>query len=202
MFSFIALLLVGCGDRIEYGRAKASPAVTPILAANACSGTQLNARVVNSASNFQAIVEDFVSAIFDPSSYLGTVSGAANANTGIDFKLDLKFDENHQIVRQTSVFSMTIKDSYSVNGSPTGDKYDPIKIVHTSDSQLSGGFDPNQGTLKITFSDSEGTISIEGQIVEGSLRGTVAFQNSVSWDGSSPKSGQLGSFVANSCNFQ
>lgn len=201
----LSLLLVACSGRVEPKGVlggKLNPS-SPANQQNACSGTELSARIVNPIPDdqFRVLVADLVSATLEPSQ-VGNISGSGSGATGVDLLMNLKFSSNHSIDSNSSQFRLIIRDSYVGQIGFDAQKIEPIEIVHGGGSQLTGSYDPNTRNLAVTFTDEYGTIQVYGQIQNDALVGTVSFNNFVSWDGGAAKSGTLGSIQAQSCSFQ
>ena len=147
--------------------------------------------------SFQQRVADLVSVGISPES-LGEVSGVSGENTGVQIRMKLRFNSGGQIVSGESFLEISIYDSYVGQDDGTGNSVEPIVIY--IESVKSGTLNPSSKQLQVVFADQYGEISLQGRVQGEDLMGTVSFTNFVSYDNSSPRSGQLGSFLIPACS--
>lgn len=203
----LGLMLVGCGAQpgSQSLRAVGSPASA--VSANSCPGNGLSSKItslVGSDSSFRQVVGNLIAVSMNPEE-LGAISGSVGSisgSTGVSMSMALVFDSSHQIISGSSTFKISIRDSLVGKIGTDGAAISTIDIVHSTQSRLSGSYDPSQKILHLVYSDSYGSISVDGQTLGNSLNGQVQFANSVAWDGSTPRRGTLGAFQASSCSFQ
>lgn len=147
--------------------------------------------------SFQQRVADFVSVGISPDS-LGEVSGTYGDSTGIQLRLKLRFSSGGQIVSGESFLELTVYDSYVGQSDGSGNLIEPITVY--IESVKSGTFNPSTKQLQVTFADQYGEISLQGRVQGEDIQGSVSFVNFVSYDNSTPRSGQLGSFLIPACS--
>jgi len=179
-----------------------------ISAAAAGGITTLNGWVIVDASQqdlFQDAVTGFVEA-FMPAEYLGFVSGRASGGTGffVGGKVELQTGilsataTNPQTnVRTDSKLLVAIYDEFTGRPDASGKNVEPIARYL---SQASGYVQGNRAYLK--FTDSLGSIEIDGTFDANTFEGTVSYDNIRRHDGQGEgAAGNLGWVQVPTCQF-
>lgn len=201
-----AVSLVGCSK--EEG-------ATPIMGRNgqaisiaAAAGITLNGWVIVDASQqdlFQDAVTGFVEAVM-PAEYLGFVSGRASGGTGMFLggKVELQTGilsataSNPQTnIRSDSKLLIAIYDEFTGRPDASGKTVEPISRYLT---QSSGYVQGNRAYLK--FTDSLGSVEIDGTFDSNTFEGTVSYDNTRRHDGQGEgAAGNLGWVQVPTCQF-
>ncbi|MBN8541394.1 MAG: hypothetical protein J0L82_13460 [Deltaproteobacteria bacterium] len=188
---------------------------TPIMGRNgqainiaAAAGISLNGWVIVDASQqdlFQDAVTGFVEAAM-PAEYLGYVSGRATGGTGffVGGKVELQTGilsataSNPQTnVRLDSKLLVGIYDEFTGRPDASGKVVEPISRYLT---QSSGYVQGNRAILK--FTDSLGSIEIDGTFDSNTFEGTVTYDNLRRHDGQGEgAAGNIGWIQVPTCQF-
>lgn len=168
------------------------------------SGTSWGEMTGSPENAFQDAIYYLVSASIDPKE-LGTVSGRSGQSTGVRFwgyvETEASFTtgpSNQRIRRDVSEIRISIWDSFVGKTDASGNlipEY-PIHIRGSADGYVEGT------RAVITFSDSYGSIKLEGTIGKDNFQGVVKFDNARYWDGATPGAeGTIGNFSVPTCGF-
>jgi hypothetical protein len=188
---------------------------TPIMGRNgqaisvaAAAGISLNGWVIVDAPQqdlFQDAVTGFIEAVM-PAEYLGFVSGRASGGTGffLGGKVELQSGilsataSNPQTnVRTDSKLLVAIYDEFTGRPDASGKTVEPISRYLT---QASGYVQGNRAILK--FTDSLGSIEIDGTFNSNTFEGTVSYDNVRRHDGQGEgAAGNLGWIQVPTCQF-
>jgi len=168
-----------CSDSsMAVGKIYDNPAITGIVTAS-----------------FRDRVALLVSASMDPAQ-LGTISGAANDPTGIDFSATLKFGQDGKLISDQSTLHISIFDSVALQSSGATI---PIRLdFPVADS---GNFDKATGTISFLFKDRFGEINFTGTSDGSLVTGVVNFKNYQSYTGTifNQIPAVLGAFAVRAC---
>jgi hypothetical protein len=127
---------------------------------------------------------------------VGQISSAPSDTTGVRFTGIIKLDSNGAVVQASSSLLIKVYDSYVLNGS--GEAI-PIEFSPAKNSQIQGQFNITTGVGSVKFSDSYGSITLNGTISAQTFSGVVQFQNSANVNGGTAASGTLGQFYVARC---
>jgi hypothetical protein len=204
--------LAACGDKNEGSTNVTSRGMGPRTAlANsmnyngAGSTSQMQGIVRSGASNqngFQQAAVDFVSTDVQPQ-YVGYVSATGQNNSGILFggRVGLASGSLRNVgggqvpITSNSTFQIQVVD-YTPQY-PNSPLIPPFVFNH-AEGYISGNM------AQITFSDSYGSVSLEGTIdsTSGRFVGQMTFDNNVNIDPNQPgHAGNLGDFIIPICSF-
>lgn len=155
---------------------------------NGTSTSQWAYLQANDASTFFRAVQGLVSASMNPQE-LGSVNNYGDV--AIIGYIDM--DQSGNINPNNSRLRLEIWDDYARSGQAS-------EIALAFNSLTNSSYNGNQ--MNLIFQDNFGQIVISGQINQNNFYGTVSFQNSVSFDGTSaPAAGVLGNFQVPACGF-
>lgn len=149
---------------------------------------------------FRESYSNFLSSASDPQ-YLGDLDGSSSSTrTGVNMELKLKITNNQQLDLSQTRLTLEINDSKVGEIGSDGQAMTAITVAFSNASagQISN-FNGNSGSFQLTFADDYGTVSVNGTFNGTEARGNISFNNTKSYDGSSPKSGKLGAFYMKAC---
>ncbi|AGH95307.1 hypothetical protein [Pseudobdellovibrio exovorus] len=147
--------------------------------------------------NFESQVKGLLSATLSPNE-VGSISGMANAATGVRFSGLVKLDGSGNVVGSQSSFKITVYDSiWQMN--QTASNLIEISFTAAKGATISGQFNTQTGDGYLSLQDQYGVVRLTGKIDAQSFSGTVSYQNSVSVVGGQPASGNLGQFYIARC---
>lgn len=184
-------------------RGDATVTTTQLGLTRCTDGSYTSGRVFSDSSiggSFRQAWSDYFSATV-ADNYLGQLDGSSTSTTqGVNIELKLRV-VNNQISLSESTLHFSVHDSYVGQKDQSGQIVPAIEINYSKATQ--GQLTPSGsgvGSFNLTFSDTGGTVTVQGQYNQQTAQGTVTFANSTYHDGSqSAKSGTLGQFSINSC---
>jgi hypothetical protein len=203
----IPLALTACPS--SSGNQASAPAPvgprTALASTLSASGMQLVGTVSSDAphqAQFQAAVVGFLSTDLSPS-YIGTVNVSPSSTSGVFFGGQVtlstgsmkSYTGQNATISPTSQFAIQVIDS---NPSVPNTPAIPAFVFQKAAGTLQGM------TAQLQFSDTYGTITMAGTVdtTKNLFTGTMAFDNNVLYDGSTPgHAGNLGNFSIPLCQF-
>jgi len=214
LISGFAVALISCGKedtRQRIGRNARTPhSDNDVMAGpgNSANSTKWGEITDNSEEGFFNAVQYFVSSTIDPTKELGAVSGRPGQKTGVRFwgSVELEspfngnwFNRNQKIRLSTAQLHISIWDSFVGQKDGSGNVI-PEYSIHMKGA-ASGSVD-SLGRVTITFRDDYGSITFQGSQRGSDFTGTVQFDNTRYWDGTTPgATGTLGTFKVSTCGF-
>lgn len=159
-----------------------------------------------SQQQFQAGVAGLISNLAEPDGTqalaLGTVSGRSGDTTGVRFWGSVARGANGQIT--DGALRISIVDNYVGQTNSAGEAITEIPIYIASGVEGFAGVSGqmNGNSARVTFSDSYGSITLDGQVSGQWFVGNMYYANSFLWNGQRPGAqGTLGYFAVPVCGF-
>lgn len=210
------LVLVGCSGGVTSDRsARSTGTATGLGTGGSGSGTGSNATggLLTQCSNgtsavgyvtpgspttgtFRDSVAGLISATVNPSQLGSIANSQPDASTGVDVQLHLALS-NGQLNVSGSQLQLTIYDSFVGTMNSDGTQVMPITLGLSP--AVSGQVNQSSRTFNITFSDSYGSVTLQGAWNDSTVQGTISYSNTQNAAGGSPASGMLGNFLAPTC---
>lgn len=210
LLTLIALSFVGCNPNKESSKRTSGNARTATVAGTTngaftqsyCGNNLSSIGTIYDQSssfngNFEARVKGLLSATIDPAE-VGTISSAANDQTGVRFQGTIKIESNGSVNLSQTKILIKVYDSYVLQSATDGsNQYQPIPIEFTS--AAAGQFNMQTGSGYVIFRDQYGEIRFDGNLSGDYLSGQVSFVNTVNVTGGSAAQGVLGQFYIARC---
>lgn len=148
-------------------------------------------------TSFETRVKGLLSATINPID-VGTISSAANDQTGVRFQGSIKVESNGSVNLQQTKILIQVYDSFVLQSAIDGsNQFQAIPIEFISAAE--GQFNPQTGTGYVVFRDQYGEIRFDGNLSGDYFSGQVSFRNSVNVTGASAAQGVLGQFYVARC---
>ncbi|MCX7978423.1 MAG: hypothetical protein N2578_05410 [Bdellovibrionaceae bacterium] len=141
-----------------------------------------------SATEFEAVVKEFLSAEIDPS-WFGEIGAEVSSPTGVFFDLQLKSDSARLVLRVRD----SLVGQIGSNGAPIGEYV--LNFVQPS----TWAFERTNGVVNSAWQDDYGRVVLNGIWKNSQFEGEISFVNSTHFSGGQPASGVLGSISLHSC---
>lgn len=180
--------------------------VSPTGSATLANGRRLNGWVFSPGN--QDLFQEAVVGLVDskaPVDYVGYVSADANG-TGVFLagRVELQSgvlnvnSSTQMNIRSDSTLVIAVYDEYTGRTAQDGKKVEPFSFDYT---QASGTVSGNT-VRSLTFTGPKGSVTLNGSFNSQYFRGTISYDNSVRYDGSTPgAAGTLGDFEVPTCQF-
>jgi hypothetical protein len=182
-------------------RGNTDPNLTTLSTTRCSDGSSTWGRILDANSfgstSFRDGFVDFFSAVMAPEN-LGDLDGSSSSTTtGVNLQLQMRV-ENNQLNLSATKLNIEVTDSYAYN-KDQGAKVIAINYSKADAGQLSNVVN-GAGHINLTFRDTYGSVTLDGDFNGTTATGKVTFANSVHYmSGQTPKSGTLGSFSLKSC---